>query len=122
MKKTHKVQSHRGMAERIVRRVKEFDSVQGTKIESIEKFEMLLDNVCAQHNLKEMMRQELGHLIPKAAPHAPDAHIFTVDLEPSLKIPRETSLNSPKVPLHLKQFHEELKSAAASENSGGRQQ
>jgi hypothetical protein len=110
LKKTHKVQSHRGMVERIIRRVKEFGSVQGMKIESIEKFETLLDNVCAQHNLKEMMRQGLGHLIPKVAPCAPEAHIFTVDLEPSLKIPREVSLNSPKMPLHLKQFHEELKS------------
>ncbi len=36
--------------------------------------------------------------------------LFYGDLEPSLKISRGTSLNSPKVPLHLKQFHEELKS------------
>jgi hypothetical protein len=98
------------MVERIIRRVKEFASVQGVKIESIEMFEMLLDNVCAQHNLKEMMRQGLAHLIPKAAPHAPDAHIFTLDLEPSLKIPRETRHESPKVPLHLRQFHEEMRS------------
>jgi hypothetical protein len=110
LKKTHKVQSHRGMVERIIRRVKEFASVQGVKIESIEMFEILLDNVCAQHNLKEMMRQGLVHLIPKAAPHAPDAHIFTLDLEPSLKIPRETRQDAPKVPLHLRKFHEELRS------------
>jgi hypothetical protein len=110
LKKTHKVQSHRGLVERIIRRVKEFSSVQGMVIESIEKFEMLLDNVCAQHNLKELSRQQLLGLIPKVAPHAPDAHIFTMDLEPSLKIPREVALNSGRVPLHLKQFHEELKS------------
>jgi hypothetical protein len=54
------------MVERIIRRVREFASVQGVKIESIEMFEILLDNVCAQLNLKEMMRQGLVHLIPKA--------------------------------------------------------
>lgn len=112
MKKTHIVQSHRGLVERIIRRLKEFACVQGGKIESIEKLEQLLDNVCAQHNLKELARQQLLHTIPKVAPCAPGSHIFTPDLEPSIKIPRAVTLDSPKMPAHVKVFHEEMTSIA----------
>lgn len=112
LRKTHIVQSYRGLVERIIRRLKEFGCVQGGKIESIEKLEQLLDNVCAQLNLKELTRQQLMHTIPKVAPCAPGSHIFTPDLEPSIKIPRAVTLDSSMMPVHLKRFHEEMTSVA----------
>ncbi len=99
MKKTHIVQSYRGLVERIIRRLKEFACVQGGIVESVEKLERLLDNVCAQHNLKELARQKLLHKIPAVAPCAPGSHIITPDLEPSMKIPRAVTLQSPQMRL-----------------------
>lgn len=96
--------------ERIIRKLKEFDCVQGAVIESIAKLEMELDNVCAQHNLKTLFRQGRASIIPKKAQAAPDAHIFTPDLEPSLQIPPILGLGSPKVPQFVRKFHEELRS------------
>lgn len=108
LKKTHVVQSHRGLVERIIRKLKEFHCLQGGVIESIEKLEKELDNVCAQHNLKTMYRLQLEKEIPKKAPCAPNAHIFTPDLDPPLKIPRSVGLDSPKMPQHISKFHQEL--------------
>ncbi len=83
--------------------------MQGGIVESVEKLERLLDNVCAQHNLKELARQKLLHKIPAVAPCAPGSHIITPDLEPSIKIPRAVTLQSPQMPPHVKAFHEGLK-------------
>lgn len=108
LKKTHVVQSHRGHVERIIRKLKEFHCLQGGVVESIENMEMELDNTCAQHNLKTLYRLGLEKEIPKKAPCAPNALIITPDLDPSLKIPHPVALDSPKMPQHIVNFHQEL--------------
>jgi hypothetical protein len=110
LKDTHKVQSVRGKVEHTIRKIKEYAILQGSDIQNVAVLEKIMDNACAEHNLKTLFNQNHAGKIPKKGKYAPDAHIMTPDLEPSVKIPQVLDLRSPKVVPHVKQFHEALTS------------
>ena len=105
MKKSHVVQSHRGLVERMFARLKKWEVLSGGSVESIEIKEMELDAAMALQNLNELVRLNFMHLIPDRPQFAPGSHIITRDLEPSLKIPKSVSVADAKFPQHLREFH-----------------
>ena len=105
LKKTHVVQSHRGLIERMFARLKKWDVLFDGNVDSIETMEMELDSAMALQNLLEMDRLDLLGLIPERARFAPGSHIITPDLEPKMKIPKSVVIGSPKVPQHIRDFH-----------------
>lgn len=107
---THKVQSHRGIIERVFAALKKFLVLQGGDLGDIAVREMELDVVMALHNLKERSRQGLMATIPDRGPKAPHSHIITRDLEPDLKIPKEVLLEGANFPRHLTAFRSALTS------------
>ena len=105
MAKTHLVQSYRGLIERMFARLKKWGILSGGAVDSIDRKEIELDCAMALQNLIERFRLDIVAGIPARAPFAPDSHIITPDLEPSMKIPRGYPLNSEKVPIHVRKFH-----------------
>lgn len=108
MKKSHVVQSHRGLVERMFARLKKWLVLLGGSVESIEIKEMELDAAMALQNLNELDRLKLMDLIPDRPKFAAGSHIITRDLEPSLKIPKSVRVADDKFPEHLLQFHQAL--------------
>lgn len=104
MKATHKVQSHRGLIERMFAALKKWQILQGGSVDFPETLEKELDVALALHNINLLDKAERMELIPGRAKYAPDAHIITRDLEPSLKIPKPMTLDNAKFPAHWKTF------------------
>lgn len=102
MKKSHKVQSHRGLIERMFARLKKWEILQGGNIEGIDAFEMELDSAMALQNLMERGRLELMGGIPHKAPCPADAHIITRNLTAKLSIPKAITQENAKFPPHWK--------------------
>ena len=88
MKKSHVVQSHRGLIERMFARLKKWGILSGGSVDSVDTLELELDAAMALQNLNDMDRLGLFHLIPARPPFAPSSHIITRDLAPNLKIPK----------------------------------
>ncbi len=112
MKKTHVVQSHRGLIERMFARLKKWDVLKGGLVDEVAFKEMELDCAMALQNLNEMDRLGLMRLIPERPHFAPGSHIITSDLEPSMKYPAGLALDSDKVPAHLRRFHSAMSDIA----------
>jgi hypothetical protein len=108
LKRTHVVQSHRGLVERVIQRIKLFKVLEGTSVDSIAMFEKLLDVACALVNLKELCRLNCLDSIPAVARHAPDAHIITNDLGVPQAISRTQPGDSPHLAQHVLAFREAL--------------
>jgi hypothetical protein len=104
LKASHKVQSHRGLIERLFARLKKWLVLQGGNVESIERREQEMDVAVALTNLNERVRQGLLGMIPGKAPCPPDAHIITRDLEPAVNIPDSMTAQNQKFPAHWKAF------------------
>lgn len=103
MKKTHKVQSHRGVIERGFPKLKKWEILQGGTIESIDTFELELDSCMALQNLIERHRLGLMAGIPARAPCVANAHIITKDVEPNMSIPKSITQDNKKFPAHWKE-------------------
>lgn len=112
LKKSHKVQSHRGLIERMFARLKKWQVLFGNLVDSIDTKEKELDCAMALQNLIELDRMELLNMIPGRPPFAPGSHIITPDLQPSMKFPAAVSLASDKVPQHVRAFHAAMSSIA----------
>jgi hypothetical protein len=112
LKKSHKVQSHRGLIERMFARLKKWQVLFGNLVDSIDTKEKELDCAMALQNLIELDRMELLDMIPARPLFAPGCHIITPDLEPSMKFPAGVKLASDKVPPHLRAFHTAMSSIA----------
>lgn len=104
LKATHKVQSHRGLIERMFARLKKWQILQNGNVDSILIREKELDAAMALLNLNERDRQGLMDSIPERAPCPPDAHIITKDLEPKLNIPTGITERDVRFPSHWKPF------------------
>jgi hypothetical protein len=87
LRKSHVVQSFRGLIERMFARLKKWGVLIGGSVESVEIMELELDAAMALQNLNELARLERMDLIPPRPQFAPLSHIITPDLEPSLRIP-----------------------------------
>jgi hypothetical protein len=86
----------------IIGRLKNYGILQGMKIEKIPDRERMLDNCCAQENLKELSRQGRLGEIPARARCPPNSHVFSKDLEPALRIPTPKNFEtSTKVSKHV---------------------
>lgn len=105
MKSSHKVQSCRSVVERMFASLKKWEVLFGSDVDSIEKLEKELDCAMALHNLIILQREDMMHMIPARAKFSKNAHIITPSLEPSMKFPPKLALESPKVPVHVKEFH-----------------
>jgi hypothetical protein len=105
LKATHKVQSYRGLIERMFARLKKWEVLFGALVESIDTKEMELDCAMALQNLIELFRLKLQDSIPARAPFSANAHIITRNLDPILKIPPVVALDSAKMPPHVVAFH-----------------
>jgi hypothetical protein len=110
IKKSHVVQSHRGLIERMFACLKKWDILFGGHVDSINTSEMELDCAMALQNLLEMERLKLLDLIPARPRFAPDSHITTPKTDPSMQYPAAVKLESPKVPVHVREFHAEMTS------------
>jgi hypothetical protein len=107
LNKTHVVQSHRGLIERMFARLKKWEVLFDGVINAADTWEMELDCAMALQNLLEMERLDLLNLIPARPPIAPGSHIITPDLAPSMKWPKPLDWNHANMPLHLKEFYRE---------------
>lgn len=112
LKKSHKVQSHRGLIERMFARLKKWQILFGNQVDSIDRKEKELDCAMALQNLIELDRMDLLGMIPARPSFAPGCHIITPDLEPSMKFPAAVSLTSDKVPQHVRAFDTAMSSIA----------
>lgn len=81
-------------------------------MDEIEVKEKELDCAMALQNLREMHRQKLMHLIPSRAHAAPNAHIITPDLAPSMSIPPYWPLISDRIPSQVRSFHAAMSTIA----------
>lgn len=110
LRASHRVQSHRGLIERMFARLKKWAVLSGGGIDSIDRKEMELDCAMALQNLIELAR--LGQLgtIPARGKFSVNAHIITRDLEPKMSIPKSLPLDSEKMPGQVVQFHSALAS------------
>lgn len=114
MKKSHVVQSHRGLIERMFARLKKWGILSGGSVDSVDTLELELDAAMALQNLNDMDRLGLLHLILDRPPFAPSSHIITRDLEPNLKIPKAVNVGDRFFPQHLVQFQQALRGMAPS--------
>lgn len=110
MKKSHKVQSHRGLIERMFARLKKWEILEDGNIESIDMFEMELDCAMALQNLNERVRLGLMDGIPDRAPFTLDEHIITRDVEAKLSIPKPIRPENAKFPPHWKEVMQQMTS------------
>ncbi len=85
--------------------MKKWEILSGGSVDSINTKEKELDCAMALQNLIERHRLNIVDDIPARAPYAPNAHIITPDLEPSMKIPKSVPLNSKKMPKHVLKFN-----------------
>jgi hypothetical protein len=108
LKATHKVQSYRGLIERMFARLKKWEVLFCALVESVDTKELELDCAMALQNLIELFRLKQQESIPARVPFSKGAHIITPDLDPQLKIPPTVALNSPKVPPHIVKFHSDM--------------
>jgi len=88
--------------------LKKWEVLFGADVESIETSEKELDCAMALHNLIILQREDRMHMIPKREKFSKNAHIITPSLEPSMKFPPKLSLQSAKVPVHVREFHEAM--------------
>lgn len=108
MKATHKVQSHRGVIERMFAHLKKWQILQNGTIEEIEKLEKVMDVAMALHNLNLRDRDGLMEGIPAQKPRSIRGHIITKDGEPDFKIPQAMSANNTKFPSQWQTFKERM--------------
>lgn len=112
MNKTHLVQSHRGLIERMFARLKKWEVLFDGVINAADTWEMEVDCAMALQNLLEMERLNILDMIPARPQFAPGSHIITPDLAPSMKWPKPVAWNNANMPSHLKDFHREMSTMA----------
>ena len=112
LKKSHIVQSHRGLIERRIGSLKFWQILQGGQCDSICLKEKELDVALALENLILLERGGSLGTIKAKAPFSPGAHIITPDQDVPLALPREQSLQDADIPSHVKEFYEDLTSHA----------
>jgi len=108
LKKTHIVQSHRGMIERAIGALKQFQVLQGGQCDSIVLREKELDVCMALQILMQMHREGTMHRIPDKAPCLPNAHIITPAEIKIPKFPTGAKMTDQDFPPHLKRLREFL--------------
>ena len=84
--------------------LKKWQILQGGSVDFPETLEKELDVALALHNINLLDKAGRMASIHVRAKYAPDAHIITRDLEPSLKIPKPMTLSNAKFPPHWKAF------------------
>lgn len=112
LKKSHIVQSHRGLIERRIGSLKFWQILQGVQCDSICLKEKELDVAMSLENLILLDREGLMDTIRAKAPFAPGAHIITSDQDVPFSLPKERSLRDADTPSHVKEFYEDLTSHA----------
>jgi hypothetical protein len=112
LKKSHIVQSHRGLIERRIGSLKFWQILQGGQWDSICLKEKELDVALALENLIPLERGGSMGAIKARAPFSPGAHIITPDQDVPLALPKEQSLQDANIPSHVKEFYEDLTSHA----------
>ena len=104
------MQSHHSVIECLFASLKLFQILQGGQCDSIVTNKKELDVAMALQNL--ITRSCLGLMggIPKRALFAPNSHIITKNNDNIFNPPKQRSIDDDDIPVHLKAFHEDLKS------------